>query len=209
MYSQNFEDQIVWDYLKKKGIEQGTVLDIGANDGTTFSNSLYFIESGWSAYLFEPSRQAFDKLRKLHENNPNVKLFNSGVSAVSEIKILYDCGSLINENDLSLVATTQKNDKEKWQHRVNYFETEAFFIKWQDFLNGAQLENQTFDFITIDAEGEDWEILKQINLLTHDCSVLCVEWNGLPTNEKLFTEYANSYNLYEISRNGENIIFAK
>ena len=55
----------------------------------------------------------------------------------------------------------------------------------------------------------DGEILRQINLSHHQCKVLCVEWNGILLNDTFFTNYANSFGLYEINRNGENIIFAK
>ena len=42
MYSQNQEEQIILDYFND--VKVGHVLDIGANDGKTFSNSLALIE---------------------------------------------------------------------------------------------------------------------------------------------------------------------
>ncbi len=54
-YTQNNEEQIFIDYFKNQNPSELCVLDIGANDGKTFSNSLRLIELGWSAILIEPS----------------------------------------------------------------------------------------------------------------------------------------------------------
>ena len=54
MYSQNHEDDIVLNFFQNTESNK-TVLEIGANDGKTFSNSLLLIENGWKAHLVEPS----------------------------------------------------------------------------------------------------------------------------------------------------------
>jgi len=41
---------------------QKWVIDVGANDGVTFSNSLPFVRSGWRAILIEPAPAVFKKL---------------------------------------------------------------------------------------------------------------------------------------------------
>ena len=61
MYSQNFEDEVIAEYF---GNFQGTLIDIGANDGKTLSNSHYIIEKGWKAHLFEPNKNVLEKLSK-------------------------------------------------------------------------------------------------------------------------------------------------
>ena len=45
MYSQNNEEQVILDYF---GNKIGNLLDIGANDGITLSNSRKLIELGWA-----------------------------------------------------------------------------------------------------------------------------------------------------------------
>ncbi len=59
MYSQNNEEQIIIEYFKDF---KGHLLDIGANDGLTLSNSRKLIELGWTGDLVEPSPNAFQKL---------------------------------------------------------------------------------------------------------------------------------------------------
>lgn len=58
-YSQNREQAVI---LRNLAGINGTLLDIGANDGITFSNTRALVELGWSGVLVEPSRTAFLKL---------------------------------------------------------------------------------------------------------------------------------------------------
>ena len=74
-YSQNKEDLSVLNYFGKDF--KGLVLDIGANDGITLSNSRLLIESGWDGVLVEPSPKAYAKLL---ENKPKT---NSQVIALN------------------------------------------------------------------------------------------------------------------------------
>lgn len=210
MHSQNNEDDLILNHWTSKyGNTKGTLLDIGANDGITLSNSLLLIKQGWSAHLFEPSKYTFTKLQNVHNGNENVRCYNCGLSSETGNKIFYESGTLFSEGDNDLVSTTQQSEFNKWNGRVTFTESVAFFYTWQDWLNYGKFGDEKFDFISIDAEGEDWSILSQIDLTKHECKILCVEWNSVPANDTLFTQYANSHNLFEIHRNGENIIFAK
>ena len=75
MYSQNNEDSL----FKSIFPNGGNLVEIGAFDGKTNSNSLLLIEHGWNAVLVEPSPAAFDKILKLHRKNEKVHLFNVAV----------------------------------------------------------------------------------------------------------------------------------
>ena len=50
---QNLEDKIVWDFFQETyGADfKGTVLDLGANNGLSLSNSRVFIQNGWKGFL--------------------------------------------------------------------------------------------------------------------------------------------------------------
>jgi FkbM family methyltransferase len=208
MYSQNNEDQIILDYLNNKNIVVGSVLEIGANDGKTLSNSLAFIERGWKAFLIEPNDKAYEALKKMHEGNEKVKTYNFGI-ATSSGKIKYfESGQLLGTKDHSLVSCIDEAETHRWKGVVNFKESEALFLTWEDFLDNDNLSKEVFTFISIDAEGHDWNILRQIDLQKHKCEVLCVEWNGNKAMESIFTMYAAESGMKEIHRNAENIIFA-
>src|SRR5258708_43393 len=62
-YSQHRQDQIVYETLFREA-KTGVFVDVGAYDGETFSNSLFFEETlGWRGLCIEPLPAAFAKLR--------------------------------------------------------------------------------------------------------------------------------------------------
>lgn len=61
-YAQNFEDVILWRALKH--VENGTYIDIGAQDPIVDSVSLGFYEAGWRGVHVEPVPQYAEKLRR-------------------------------------------------------------------------------------------------------------------------------------------------
>jgi FkbM family methyltransferase len=206
MYSQNNEDDFI---LSHFGDYKGTLVEIGANDGSTLSNSKLLIEMGWEAHLFEPSISTFGKLENLHFSNPKVYTYPYGVSEFSGERTFYESGQLLGGEDKSLVSCIDPEEKKRWGLSVEFTETVANFKTWADFVKQYGYEEKTFDFVSIDAEGEDWNILKQINMKHHKCKALCVEWNSKPHLAQAFVEFANYFEMKEIHRNAENIIFAK
>jgi FkbM family methyltransferase len=204
MYSQNNEEEII---LTHFGNRIGTVLDIGANDGKTFSNSLALIEKGWNGLLIEPSPIAFQKLTNLHLSNPNVRLFNLAISNRIGKAKFYQSGKLT-DNDCALVSSLKKSETVKWvESGVNYQQLDVNTLTVQVFIDTFLHANPIFNCITIDTEGFDYEILSQIDLNRYGCEVLVVEYNGI--DEKKYKDYCGRYGLKAVHNNAENIIFIK
>ena len=199
MYSQNNEEQIILDHFKDF---KGSVLDLGANDGETFSNSLRVIQKGWTADLVEASPATFEKLAKLHEGNSNVKCHNIAVSNANARVKFYESDTLLGGNDRSLVSTLDKRELERWKGKVKFTETEVDSVTFARLLESTK--NSKFDLITIDIEGVDWLVLSQMNLKELGCKMLIVENNG---KEPLkFINYCSQFGFKTLSTNGENLI---
>ena len=88
MYSQNNEEEVLLTYFKDF---TGVLLDIGANDGKTFSNSYALISHGWQAVLIEPSQSAFDKLEALHYDNEKVDYYNIAIGTQDGKATFHKC----------------------------------------------------------------------------------------------------------------------
>lgn len=198
MYSQNNEEEII---LKYFGDFIGTFIDIGANDGITLSNTRALAERGWNGVCVEPSPKAFDKLRY------NIMMF-SGVYAypfalghTNKELTFYESSSLLKKDDIGLVSTFHHQEMERFKSVCNYTPIKVKCFRWKTFLN--RLKYKKFDFISIDVEGSELDVLPQIDLT--DTKMVCVEWNGKHKAE--FTEICKGFNL--IAENGENLIFAR
>lgn len=200
-YSQNNEDTFVLNYF---GDYKGNVLDIGANDGYLFSNSLLLIQNGWEAWCLEPSSVCAD-LMIMHVGNPKVHIYNYGIGNKDGVVNFWESGAHVpNGTDRGLVSTANFEETKRWPN-VEFIEREIQIVTFDSFYKYN--DEPKFDFISIDVEGMEFEILQQIDLETVGCRVLCIEWN---TNYDLMRQYMEYCKGYEIGLvNAENIIFCK
>lgn len=70
-YSQNGEDGVIEEILKRLGIENGWFVDCGAWDGKQFSNTFFLLEKGWRGVDIEGDRKKYDDLLKTAAEFPN------------------------------------------------------------------------------------------------------------------------------------------
>lgn len=209
MYSQNNEEQIVKEYFDRYYPNlTGTVLDIGANDGKTLSNSRALIsELDWHAVLIEAARTPFTALQELYKDNKDVVCHNLAICNEDGQLQFYESGHHLGRTDVGLVSSLVPSETERWKKAgVKYTEYTVEARTWTA-LCSENYPNEIFDFITIDIEGLDYDVLTQINLSAHGCKCLCVEWNG--KDKEKFSSYAFKHGLTLINENPENLIFAK
>ena len=203
-YSQSREDLFVASYFKNY---TGTLLSIGENDGLTFSNAKLLLEKNWRGHLIEPGR-TFTDLVKLHYTNPNVSLYNYAIGGEFQTEAtFFESGAhVIGGSDMGLVSTLDFEETERWRKSgVQFTETKVPVKTFRDFWNEAG--KPQLDYISIDAEGHDWDILQQIDLKEVGCRCLIIEWNTDPNLYFLFGEYCNRYGMNVYSSNNENLIF--
>lgn len=202
MYSQNNEEDFI---VKHFDGFVGSLLSIGENDGKTFSNALRLIELGWSATLVEPSPDAFAKLELLHKGNKLVHCVNIAIGNSNGTITLHESGAHVRGgNDIALVSSLIENETAKWKKSgVKFNPVDVSMLNYKTFAG-----YQSFDFITIDAEGMDIEILKQINLL--GTKLICIEWNGNEQNKIEILKYTSSFGMQNvIYENIENLLIGR
>lgn len=203
MYSQNDEARIVQRYFNGR---IGNLLDIGANDGVTFSNSYDLMQLGWFGCFMEPSPVAFAKLEKLHAGNKNAWCYNYGIAAKTGVYEFHESGAHVpNGQDVALVSSIDPSETKRWKDNGVKFKTMKVNMKsWADFI----APSDKFHFISIDAEGCDWDILQQIDLKAVSCECICIEWNSKPELLQLYADYCKGYGMKRVGLNAENVIFA-
>lgn len=171
-YSQNDEQDFI---LKFFDGFTGNLLEIGAFDGITFSNTRALLERGWRGLLVEPDPR---NVVKLIEN-----------CASFDVKIMpVAVGDRQTWAFLSMDATPNRG----WSSTV----TERclpgvlkplprkLLVPVMDVAD--ILQTSEFEFISIDAEGRDFDILKALpyDALT-SCHLLCIEPHNIQEREEM------------------------
>lgn len=203
-YSQNKEDETVLSYFN--GVV-GNLLSIGENNGLFLSNALLLIKHGWGAVNVEPSQEPFLELMERHYGNDKVFNFNFAISDHIGSDIFFDSGTHLNKGDRGLLSTLNVHDKNKWVATTEYKETKTAVETFNSFLEKSSIK--TFQFISIDAEGNDLIILRQMNLKELGCKCICIEHNGDQLALEEIRQLCAWYGLTkQLLFNAENIILA-
>lgn len=176
-YSQNDEQQHIVNYF---GNKPHHLLDIGANDGQTFSNSRYLLEHlNWSGLLIEPSPTAFKKLNSLYKDNDLVECLNVAIANEKGRIDFYDMGEHVGKGDTSLLSTAVQSETNRWAG-TQFAKCKVKAITYAEIID-------TYDFITIDCEGLDLDVLRQIDL--KHTSLVCVEHNSVREVRNAIIDY--------------------
>ncbi len=187
MYSQNDEERHILNYF---GSEQGRLLDIGAFTGVELSNSYQLLLQGWEGVLYEASPEVF---RSLQENL-------SGLSAICINKAVTvdQDGPITFYDNAGAVATTSASHRDKWSSKAQFNEIQVEAISLPTLIHQ---HGQSFDFVTIDVEGQSAELFLNLYHLMPSVRMWIVEHDSR-IDEILIAAVGHRL----ISQNGENVI---
>jgi len=202
-FSQNEEEKYILEYF---GDYVGTFLDIGCNDCITFSNTRALSLKGWKGVFIDPSPKAMQRCKFLYNGHKGYYFYEVAISSHNGKDILQESGPLCSAADVGLVSTFHQSEMERFKRTVKYEPIEVKTFRWKTFHNRLKSTKIThFDFISLDAEGHDLEILSQLDLRNVRC--ICLEWNSKPEMKVEFEKYLYGFTLLYTS--GENLLYGR
>lgn len=166
-YSQSGEDIIVAGILKSFGVKKPSYLDIGAYHPTDLSNTYLFYENGGSGVCVEPNPSLFQSIKK---ERPRDICLNIGIGTgeIAEQEFY-----LMNPATLS---TFSKQEAEKMLAEKSAFLIEKKMIPLENINSIIERHFKIApDFISLDVEGLDVEILETFDFKRFRPKVFCVE----------------------------------
>lgn len=193
------EDPAIKNVVSKYMPSNPILFDVGANFGN-YSKMLkkYLPES--TIFAFEPNMKAFEVLKNNLSNIENIKIENVGLgSQKKDNEFMYTYSDV----RYSAVGTLQKDSLK--QHMVND-KIEKINIKI-DTIDNYCHENKInkIDFIKIDTEGYELEILKgALSMIKNDkMNIIQFEFNEMNIYGRVFLkdfyEILNNYNFYRLT----------
>lgn len=149
------------------------VIQIGASDGKYDYHRKIdevwdgIINKGWTGILLEPNPRHFKELQRTYANYlDKVKLLQVAIAPYCGITTFYDCA--IDGNSSLKEEVVLKNSKD-------YKSITVCCMTINDILNINILP----DYLVIDAEGSDGDILEQLNLTKYPIPKIRFEFSHL------------------------------
>jgi len=190
--SQNGQDLIVLDFLDYK--TDGYFVEFGATDGVNMSNS-YLLETkfNWKGILGEPAKIYHHKLI----NNRNVEIETNLVWSKSGDELLF------NETSSALTSTIDSFSNSDFNKRITKNKYKIETISLNDLLKKYNAPKK-IDYLSIDTEGSEYEILSNFNFNEYDIRVITCEHNFVKKKRedifKLLSKYKYQRKYEEFSQ---------
>jgi len=165
-YAQEGEDLVLSRLFGQRN--EGFYVDVGAHHPIRFSNTYKFYKDGWTGINIDAMP---DSMRLFDEVRPNDINLEAAVSDKEESLVFH----IFNEPALN---TFSKEEASKKDGLRNYKIVEKKTITTQtlnQILEKYLSPNQDIDFLSIDVEGLDLQVLKSIDLSKYQPKCILIE----------------------------------
>lgn len=205
-YSQCAEDLLVKYIFNLRGINNPSYIDIGANNPFFLNNTAIFYENGSRGINIEPNPSLIDLFHKYRPGDTNLNLGIGNGPSELDLYIMDDptlssfsleeCKKYIETGKYNLIETK----------KINLITINELIEK---YCNGIFP-----DFLSIDAEGMDFEIIKSIDYENTAPKVICFEAadyspNGTGAKRNDIIDFLKNKEYYEYANTNLNAIMVK
>lgn len=193
-FSQKGEDLVIDQLLGYK--KKGFYVDIGAYDPTRFSNTKRFYLRGWTGINIDANPVLIKKFQEERKNDINLVL---GID---------EQNGLMTFNEFfppALSTFSEKESKKYIQQGFKLIDKKQVQIKTLRYIFENYSNNQKIDFLSIDTEGMDLNVLKSNNWKKFRPQIVCVEINK---NDRNISNYLENQGYILRHTNGLNSIFS-
>lgn len=176
-YSQQGEDVIL--RILFHGVKDGFYVDVGAHHPKQYSNTYYFYKKGWRGINIDAMPGSMQKFRKARPRDINLEV---GVSKTGGSRKYY----AFNEPGLSGFSRQNSEKRSSESGRYIDFTKQIETFPLNEILDRHLPEQQTIDFLSVDVEGLDVEVLESNDWNKYTPSVVLAEALDLSKLEEIY-----------------------
>ncbi len=178
-FAQNFEDVMLYRVFRDR--PTGFYIDVGAADPVHHSVTKWFYDLGWSGINIEPRQAFFEALRRERTRDINL---NCGAGAESGEAVFYE---LSHTNEWSSFDDAVRIAAAK---REETLVERPIKICTLDEIIERHAPGRPIDFLKIDVEGWEQQVLRGLDLTRHRPTIFIVEATRQGTPEQNDAEWA-------------------
>lgn len=187
-YSQLGQDRFLNEIVFKNK-KNGTFVDIGAHDGKTISNSLFFEELGWEGICIEPLPHIFEQLQK----NRKCICENYAISdteSKADFLLIHGYAEMLS----GLLSEYNQMHLGRVDGEIHHYGGSKQVISVNTLRLQTLLDRYNIncvDFLSIDTEGSELKILNSIDYSKTRIDYIVVENNY---NDNMIRDFMTSKN---------------
>lgn len=211
MFSSQFKQDEILETNVFKGYKNGFFMDIGAHDGITINNTLYFEKyNNWRGINVEPLKHVYDNLVLNRPNCININCAISNYDGVAD----FICNTGYTEMLSGLKNNYDSRHLNRLQNEINSFGGTTDIIK----VSTNKIETicdeynvKHINYLSVDVEGAEFEVIKSINFDKVFIDIIGFENNYNDSSipivnyliEKNYTILHNSTDILMINKNSQ------
>lgn len=178
---------------------KGVCIDVGAYDPFWISNSFVFEQLNWNVYCIEPNPNCIPKLSKYRKHVLQYAVSDKELDDVDFF--IYDVPTVGQASATSLLDGYRNSD----EFNAKYFKEQTKVkIRSLDWLMENEIKQDHIDFLSIDVEGHEMNVLRGTDLTKWKPKVIVIE-NLFGNFEQL--NYLTNFNYKLINRITNNDIY--
>lgn len=181
-HAQHGEDKAIHDLLDRQA--PTFAVDVGANDGQSWSNTYAFGQLGFNLLLVEPMPVYAQRCSDLYAGNDRIIVENVAVGPLAGETTFYVSADKA-QDELAMRSSLDRD-------AVPYDAVEAITVRTAPLVQLLEKHcwPERYAFLSVDAEGFDLAVLQSARLDRYRPSVICVEEgpHGHPIEEYLLTQ---------------------
>jgi FkbM family methyltransferase len=162
-YAQNFEDVMLARVFA--GRTTGFYVDVGAADPVNLSVTKWFYDLGWSGLNIEPNKRLFDRLAA---DRPRDNNLNCGVGAIASEAQFFEPG-------VAELSSFDSRVRDKARSSGVPGSTRTVAVAPLTGLLKIHYPERAIDFLKIDVEGWEAEVLKGLDLRQFRPIIILIE----------------------------------
>lgn len=194
-YSQWGEDHYIQDFFKGK--KKGFYVDIGSFHPILYSNTCCLYNKGWNGINIDINHTTIDLFNIIRPNDYNICAAIS--DKIEEVDIFFD-------DHFSPVNTLKKSFYDVSDKNVAFRNLKKKKIITKKFVDIVKdIKNlPNIDFLNIDCEGYDFEVLNGFDLNFYKPNLICIE-----THDVNGKENESCQNIFNLIKNFNYVFFKR
>lgn len=184
-YAQNREDVIIEAFFKDK--KAGFYVDVGANHPFYHSVTKRFYDKGWRGINIEPNDMLFKQIEEQRPEDTNLKVAIDIKAGKKKLRIYHSRDGL---EGISTFSEEMKNDYNKSPtiDTENFNDVEVEIVPLSSIFEKHKVK--TIDFIKIDVEGYEYNVIKSNDWSKFRPKLICIEANHIKDDWRPLLEEA-------------------